>query len=271
MTKFWWSWAFMLNTLVLSSMVLSGCQSGTVPQSTDAAPDEVHRQLIWLKLDELLPLEHAQRYGALFEQLDLPETDRPGRRAQFLKLTKCAETVLGPVTQVNKNHSTFKRVNGAYLVTLPVSRVNANVLEQWAFNATSEGSLKWKGLHWLTNRSDFLTCAAAVPGLAVKQPKSPVKQVKEGTKAEKPTEAHKAAITEPANLPLPVKKTVAKSQHQLIKPAKDSIKKPVVVTNKPPITDSSNRVTTPEEKPVDSQPVLPPHDPDAPLSHTNQQ
>jgi hypothetical protein len=257
--------------LVLASLVLSGCQSTPPGQQNGGSPDEVHRQLIWLKLDDLLPLEHAQRYGALFDHMTVPEPDRPGRRAQFLKLTKCAETVLGPVTQVNRSRSTFKLVKGVYVVTLPVIRLNANVLEQWAFVATPDGTLKWQGLHWLTNRSDFLVCAASVPGLTVK----PAKNQNQSKKAKMPADdpPKPAAVVKPNETPTKPALPVARVKHTATHVVKDvnktksAVKQPAVKAASPPV------INPVEPKPPVSAPPdnATPHDPDAPLSHTNHQ
>jgi hypothetical protein len=271
--------------LLTPLLCFSGCQT-IPPSSFDSKPaDELHRQLIWLKLDDLLPLEQTQRYSSLFTHMDLPTADRPGRRAQFLKLSKCAETLLGPVLQVSRTKATFKYLSAKqlYTVTLPVSRLNANVLEQWTFAVTADGSLQWKGLHWLTNRSDFLTCAATVPGLAIKQPKQTVKNAAIKSmpaieRADKPADAKReekqvtlpntVKKTEPHQKPLDrIKHNVTKPITAIVHRIKNTVEKPHRHAAKPkdhaPASSLSHTVSKEQPLPSDG------NKPDKPLAHSD--
>jgi hypothetical protein len=55
-----------------TSLVVSGCQSshkqGTPPVATTHVT-EIQRQLIWLKLEDLLTLEREQRYATMYDRL----------------------------------------------------------------------------------------------------------------------------------------------------------------------------------------------------------
>jgi hypothetical protein len=176
--------------LLIGLLGLSGCQSGpntTLPVRTSVeGVSEAQRQLIELKLDDLLQLERTQRYSGLYGLTLVPN---PTQRAQFLQLAKCAETTLGHVTDVRRNLAKMRLVqpsataaNGGptavastvmtsaqhITVTLPVVRENATIWERWTFKVGVDGQVKFLNLQWLSNYSDFLECAEKVPGVVIK-------------------------------------------------------------------------------------------------------
>ncbi len=139
--------------LVVLAVWFSGCGSQTVEPFRE---DE--RALLRLRADDVLTLERNQQYSHLYDRTASDQFRKLTGRRAFLKMARCLETTLGPVTSYEVLEP-FQRPGKKNMVVVRVQaeRRLGPVEEQLVF--VQEGiDFRLAGLFWLTRRPEFKDC-----------------------------------------------------------------------------------------------------------------